>query len=161
MPEHFDGDEHDQVQFAAGTDTPPPVRPFRRAPLFSFTIRRFDLAVAGFDEPTGHEHRMDPPVNLELFYGVDDGDLSITTFSTNDGNSIGHADIDDDNDSIDNPDDDDEFAPDATDDDEIDDEDDDDDDDDDDDGDGAIALEDEFLNCRSWHEINNTGGRDW
>ena len=161
MPEHFDADEHGAVQFAAGTDTPPPVRPFRRSPLSAFTIRRFDLA--GFDEPTRlHEHRMDPPVNLELFYGVDDDDSSITTFSTNDGNSIRHDDIDDDNDSMDNADDDGEFVPPgATDDDETDDEDDDDGDDDDDDGDGAIALEDEFLNCRSWHEFNNTGGRDW
>ena len=118
-------DEHDAVQFAAGTDTPPPVRPFRRSPLSAFTIRRFDLA--GFDEPTRlHEHRMDPPVNLELFYGVDDDDSSITTFSTNDGNSNRDDDIDDDNDSVINADDDGEFVPpDATDGDEIDDEDDD------------------------------------
>ena len=62
MPEHFDADEHDEVQFAAGTDTPPPVRPFRRSSLSAFTIRRFGLA--GFDEPTGHEHRIDPSVRL-------------------------------------------------------------------------------------------------
>ena len=144
MPEHFDADEHDAVQFAAGTDTPPPVRPFRRSPLSAFTIRRFDLA--GFDEPARlHEHRMDPPVNLELFYGVDDDDSSITTFSTNDGNSNRGDDIDDDNDSVINADDDGEFVPpEPTDGDEIDDEDDDSDDDDDDDGSGVIALEDEF-----------------
>ena len=144
MPEHFDADEHGAVQFAAGTDTPPPVRPFRRSPLSEFTIRRFDLA--GFDEPARlHEHRMDPPVNLELFYGVDDDDSSITTFSTNDGNSNRGDDIDDDNDSVINADDDGEFVPpEFTDGGAIDDEDDDCDDDDGDGGSGVIALEDEF-----------------
>ena len=63
IPEHFADDEHDAAQFAAGTDAPPPARPFRRSPLSAFTIRRFGLA--GFDEPTGHEHRIDPPANLE------------------------------------------------------------------------------------------------
>ena len=76
--------------------------------------------------------------------GVDDGDLSITTFSTNDGSSIGHADIDDADDSISNPDDDDEFVPGATDDDDIDDEDNDDDDDDGDDDERFVAQEDEY-----------------
>ena len=62
IPACFDVDEHDAAQFAPGTDTPPPARPFRRSPLSAFTIRRFGLA--GFDEPTGHEHRIDPSVRL-------------------------------------------------------------------------------------------------
>ena len=143
MPEHFDDDEHDAVQFAPGTDTPPPARPFRRSPLSAFTIRRFDLV--GFDEPTRpHEHRMDPPVDLDYNYGVDDDESSISTFSTTDGNSDLGDDIDD-SDSVIDDDDDDEFvAPERTDGDDIDDEDDDFDDDDDHDGSGVIALEDEF-----------------
>ena len=132
-----------QSNLRAGTDTPPPVRPFRRSPLSAFTIRRFDLA--GFDEPTRlHEHRMDPPVNLDYYYGVDDDESSITTFSTNDGNSNRGDDIDD-SDSVIDDDDDGEFVPpEPTDGDDIDDEDDDYDDDDDHDGSGVIALEDEF-----------------
>ena len=143
MPEHFDDDEHDAVQFAPGTDTPPPARPFRRSPLSAFTIRRFDLV--GFDEPTRpHEHRMDPPVDLDYNYGVDDDESSISTFSTTDGNSDLGDDIDD-SDSVIDDDDDDEFvAAERTDGDDIDDEDDDFDDDDDHDGSGVIALEDEF-----------------
>ena len=141
IPEDFDDDEHNAAQFAtAGTDTPPPARPFRRSPLSAFTIRRFGLA--GFDEPTGHEHRIDPPVNLERFYGVDDDDLSIITFSTNDGNS--DAGLGDANGSSGNAEDDDDFEPAGTDGADIDDEDDDDDDDDDSEDDGFITQADEF-----------------
>ena len=143
-PELFDDDEHDAAHFAPGTETPPPTRPFRRSPLSAFTIHRFGLA--GFDEPTENEHRIAPPVNLDQFYGADDDDLSILTFSTNDGYSDGHAELDDDaiDAFISSDERDDDYEPGNDDDDEIDDEDDDDDDDDNDNDDGFIARGGEF-----------------
>ena len=87
---------------------------------------------------------MDPPVNLDYYYGVDDDESSISTFSTTDGNSDLGDGIDD-SDSVIADDDDDEFvAPEPTDGDDIDDEDHVYDDDDGDGGSGVIALEDEF-----------------
>ena len=133
VPEHFTDDEHETAQFAEGTDAPPPTRPFRRPPLSAFTIRRFGLA--GFDEPVGLVHRIDPPVNLEEFYGFHADDLSIVSFSTNDGNSDGHADVDGENDSIYSANDDDGSEHGDSDDDEYDNENDDNDDDDNDDED--------------------------
>ena len=140
-PEHFDDDEHDAAHFAPGTETPPRVRPFRRSPLSAFTIRIFGLT--GFDEPTVNDHRIDPPVNLDQFYGVDDDEVRIITFSTNDGNSDGHAELDDAIDALSGDEDDDDYEPGEDDDDEVgntDDNTDHDDDDDDDDN----EQEDEF-----------------
>ena len=92
--EQFANTEYDAAHFASGTEIPPPVRPFRRPPLSSFTIRKFGLV--GFDEPKVNDHHIDPPVNLEEFYGDDDDDdKSTVTFSTNDGHTTtGDADDD-------------------------------------------------------------------
>ena len=80
---------------------------------------------------------------MDQFYGADDGDVSIITFSTNDGNSDGHAELDDAIDALSGDEDDDDYEPGEDDDDEVgntDDNTDHDDDDDDDDN----EQEDEF-----------------
>ena len=140
-PEQFDDDEHDAAHFATGTETPSPVRRFRRPPLSAFTIRRFELV--GFDQPTANDHRIDAPVDLDQFYGDDDDEVSIIMFSTNGGNSDGHAELDDAIDALSGDADDDGYEPGEDGDDELRDADDDADHDDDDDDDDN-EQEDEF-----------------